>query len=193
MGARDPRLTAIALGLLLLLAAPRAAGAQGIPPALVASVRHAWDTRPMRVRGYRRLVWLKVMSERLRPFIHKRPRRLRFLRLTYSIARREGVTPELALAVIEVESGFHRYAVSPVGAQGYMQVMPFWPRLLGLHGVSLFGTRTNLVLGCAILHYYIASAGGNLALGLQRYFGHANGYAYSGRVLTLLADRWYWR
>ena len=147
----------------------------------------------MHVRGYRRLVWLKVMSERTRKFIPNRRRRRRFLRLVYSVARREDVTPELALAVIETESDFHRYAVSPVGAQGYMQVMPFWPRLLGLHDVSLFATRTNLVLGCAILRYYIETARGNLPLALQRYFGHADGYVYSGRVLTRLANRWYWR
>lgn len=147
----------------------------------------------MHVRGYRRLVWLKVMSARVRPYIPDRARRLRFLRLVYSVARREGVTPELVLAVIETESDFHRYAVSPVGAQGYMQVMPFWPPLLDLHDVSLFDTRVNLVLGCAILHYYLGAAHGNLPLALQRYFGHADGYVYSGRVLTLLADRWYWR
>jgi soluble lytic murein transglycosylase-like protein len=147
----------------------------------------------MHVRGYRRLVWLKVMSARTRRFIANRQRRRRFLRLVYSVARREGVTPEIVLAVIETESGFHRYAVSAVGAEGYMQVMPFWPRLLGLHDVSLFDPRANLVLGCAILHYYIETSHGNLPLALQRYFGHADGYVYSGRVLTLLADRWYWR
>jgi soluble lytic murein transglycosylase-like protein len=147
----------------------------------------------MHVRGYKRLVWLKVMSARARKFIPRRERRRRFLRLVYSIARREGVPPELVLAVIETESDFHRYAVSPVGAQGYMQVMPFWPRLLGLHGVSLFDTRANLVLGCAILHYYISTSRGDLPQALQRYFGHADGYVYSGHVLTLLADRWYWR
>lgn len=164
-----------------------------VPRALLESVRHAWQTRPIRIQGYRRLVWFKLMSTRLERFMPSRARRRRFLRLVYAISHREGVPPELVLSVIEVESGFHRYAVSPVGAQGYMQVMPFWPKLLGLHDVSLFATRTNLVLGCAILHYYIVESRGNLPLALQRYFGHVNGYVYSGRVLTLLADQWYWR
>src|SRR3546814_8931332 len=91
------------------------------------------------------------MSGRLRPYMKDEGRRLELLRLVHSEARRAKLAPELVLSVIEVESRFDRYAVSSAGAQGLMQIMPFWLKEIGKPGDNLFHTRTNLRMGCTIL------------------------------------------
>jgi len=47
-------------------------------------------------------------------------------------SQQHGVDPHLIMAVIEVESGFNHKAVSRVGAQGLMQIMPITQKELGL-------------------------------------------------------------
>ena len=56
---------------------------------------------------------------------------------------------------MRVESGFRKYAVSSAGARGYMQVMPFWVKLIGRPDDNLFNMRTNLRYGCTILRHYL--------------------------------------
>ncbi len=137
-------------------------------------------------------VWLDVMSRRLKPYLPNRAERLHLLVAVHEAARQAHVSPELVMAVINVESGFHRFAVSPVGAQGLMQIMPFWLREIGRPHDNLFDIRTNLRIGCSILHYYLARAGGDYALALERYNGRTNSIRYAHLVLERLSSRWYW-
>ena len=107
-------------------------------------------------------VWLVDMQHRLSPFIEADEERLELLRQIHSAATRSELPPELVLALIEVESGFDRFAISRVGAQGFMQVMPFWKNEIGRADDNLTDTRTNLNYGCRILQYYIQRQRGDL-------------------------------
>jgi soluble lytic murein transglycosylase-like protein len=113
-----------------------------------------------------------------------------FVALVHYEARRAGLEPRLVLAVIDVESGFRKYAVSSAGARGFMQVMPFWVREIGMPGQSLFHPRTNLRYGCVILRHYLDIERGNLVNALGRYNGSLGRPGYPERVLRALRNRW---
>ncbi len=136
-------------------------------------------------------VWLLDMSQRLRPFVPDAEERLHLLRLVHQEATRAGLPPELVLAVIEVESRFDRWAISRSGAQGLMQVMPFWLEELDLPDANLHEPLTNLRLGCTILRYYLDLEKGDLPRALARYNGSLGRTTYSNRVLEALNRRWY--
>ncbi len=136
-------------------------------------------------------VWLLDMSRRLRSRLPDPAERIELLRLIHQEATRAGLPPELVLAVIEVESNFDRWAISRSGAQGLMQVMPFWLREIGHPGDNLHDPRTNLRLGCTILRYYLDLEGGDLGRALARYNGSLGRTRYSRRVLDALSRRWY--
>ena len=138
-------------------------------------------------------VWLSDMSRRLSDRIPDRVMRLRLLRMIHREARRADLPPELVLAVIEVESGFDRWAVSSAGAQGLMQVMPFWLKEIGHPEDSLQEVDTNLRMGCAILRFYLDRERGDLRRALGRYNGNVNGDRYPDRVFRVLRTRWYRR
>jgi soluble lytic murein transglycosylase-like protein len=176
--------------LALSFAPPLRAASASPPPALVATVKKAVAADGFKDR-FGAEVWLMDMSARLQSRIPESGRRLKFLRLVHSEAKRAEVPPELVLAVIEVESNFHRFAISSAGAEGFMQVMPFWLDEIGEPNANLFEAQTNLRIGCAILHYYIKKAGGNLRKALAGYYGDVNSYVYSDRVLSALSHRWY--
>jgi soluble lytic murein transglycosylase-like protein len=96
----------------------------------------------------------------------------------------------LVLGLIEVESGFRKFAVSSAGAMGVMQVMPFWPRMLGQGDPSvLFQWQANLRFGCVILRHYLKLENGNLTMALGRYNGSRGQSAYPGAVLAA-QQRW---
>src|SRR5690606_40092031 len=116
-------------------------------------------------------VWLLDMSQRLQHRLPDPAFRLDLLRQVHAEARRAGLQPELVLAVIEVESGFNRWAISAAGARGLMQVMPFWVEEIGRADDNLFDVGTNLRYGCAILRYYLDLAQGDLTEALARYNG----------------------
>jgi len=98
-------------------------------------------------------------------------------------AKRAGLEPSLVLGLIQVESGFRKYAISPVGARGYMQVMPFWSRLIGTGDpASLFHMQTNLRFGCVILRHYLDREKGNLFMALGRYNGSRGRAEYPNMV-----------
>ena len=105
-------------------------------------------------------------------------------------ALRAGLEPRLVLAVVDVESGFRKYAVSNAGARGYMQVMPFWVREIGMPGQNLFHARTNLRYGCVILRHYLQVENGNLFNALGRYNGSLGRPEYPQRVLRSMRERW---
>jgi soluble lytic murein transglycosylase-like protein len=138
-------------------------------------------------------VWFVDMSGRLQPFVKDDAQRLRLLRLVHSEARRAKLAPELVLSVIEVESRFDRYAISRAGAQGLMQIMPFWLREIGKPDDNLFHTRTNLRMGCTILKFYLDKERGNLISALARYNGSYGKPDYPMLVVNALNRRWYRR
>lgn len=135
-------------------------------------------------------VWLVDMSSRLERFIPTNHQaRLSLLRLIHQHATRSKLPPELVLAVIEVESSFDPYAVSRVGAQGLMQVMPFWKEEIGRPQDNLTRIDTNLNYGCRILQFYLQKEQGKLLDALARYNGSSN-YRYSHKVRRAWRDHW---
>jgi len=138
--------------------------------------------------GYQR--WLAETGARL--IRHKPDARVRqeFLQTLWYESRRRGLEPALVLGLIQVESNFRKHAVSSAGARGYMQVMPFWPRLLG-HGDSsaLFHLQTNLRFGCVILRHYLDREQGDLFMALGRYNGSRGQAPYPTAVLGA-RNRW---
>jgi len=175
-------LAASVLSPLLLSNTPSRAGAQVEEP-LADSVRSAlsaaianrappkplFDTMDARL-AY--LTWLGEMSTRLKKRKAEHVARVEFLETLWYESARAGLEPALVLGVVQVESGFRKYAISSAGARGYMQVMPFWARLIG-NGDSarLFHMQTNLRFGCVILRHYLNLERGDLFLALGRYNG----------------------
>jgi len=135
-------------------------------------------------------VWLVAKSAPLTRYIKDPEERFRILRLVHREASRVGVPADLVLAVIQIESAFDPYAVSHVGAQGMMQVMPFWKREIGRDQDSLIDLETNLRYGCTILKYYIDKEKGRWAEGLARYNGSYGKYWYPEKVLTAWQKHW---
>ncbi|MBI1195822.1 MAG: transglycosylase SLT domain-containing protein [Gammaproteobacteria bacterium] len=138
-------------------------------------------------------VWLSDMSQRLSERVPDRVSRLSLLRVIHREASRVDLPPELVMAVIDVESGFDRWAVSSVGAQGLMQIMPFWLKEIGHSEDSLQEIDTNLRMGCAILRYYLDREHGDLRRALGRYNGDVSGDRYPDKVFNVLRTRWYRR
>jgi len=99
--------------------------------------------------------WLNEMSQRLARRIKDKTYREDFLKSVHYEATRAGLDPQLVLGLIQVESAFKKYAVSSVGARGYMQVMPFWVKAIGTNDHNLFDMRLNLRYGCTILRHYL--------------------------------------
>ena len=129
--------------------------------------------------------WLGAMSERLRRRMPDEQLRTEFLTTAWYEATRAGLDPGLVLGLIQVESAYRKYAVSMVGARGYMQVMPFWTGVIGDSDRSkLFHMQTNLRYGCAILRMYIDMEGGSLYLALGRYNGSRGRPEYPNAVLS---------
>ena len=134
--------------------------------------------------------WLSEMDRRLARRIPDRKQRLELLRTVHYEATRARLDPQLVLGVIEVESGFRKYAVSRAGARGYMQVMPFWVKLIGRPEHNLFHLRTNLAYGCAILRYYLDVEKGDYFRALGRYNGTLGQPQYPNLVLSAWRGHW---
>ena len=177
------------------------AGAQQYEP-LADAVRSALaariaDTKPPQ-RKFDRIEdrvafvnWLAEMSQRL---ISKEPEyrnRVDLLRTLDYECTRAGLDRQMVLGLIQVESGFRRYAISPAGARGYMQVMPFWAGLIGDGDQRrLFDMRTNLRYGCVILRHYLDGEQGDLFRALGRYNGSVGRPEYPQAVLAAWRGQW---
>lgn len=135
-------------------------------------------------------VWLVDMSSRLAPLIADPEYRLQLLRLIHAAAARSELPPELVLSVIEVESHFDRFAISPAGAQGLMQVMSFWKDEIGRPGDNLTVNATNLDYGCRILQFYLQREAGSLHEALAAYNGSSGSRRYSDKVAAAWRSRW---
>ncbi|EXI72173.1 MAG TPA: lytic transglycosylase domain-containing protein [Candidatus Accumulibacter phosphatis] len=181
----------------LLLPLTVQAGAQKYEP-LSASVRAALsrtvsDRAPPRSSfsdSMEAIGWLSEMSQRLEKRIPDRDARLDFLRAVHYEATRAGLDPQLVLGLIQVESGFKKYAVSTAGARGFMQVMPFWVRLVGGSEDNLFHLRTNLRYGCTILRHYLDIERGDLYRALGRYNGSLGQPQYPNMVRAAWQTHW---
>lgn len=134
--------------------------------------------------------WLTEMSRRLEKRIPDREARLDFLYSVHYEATRAGLDPQLVLGLIQVESGFKKYAVSTAGARGFMQVMPFWVKLVGRHDDNLFHLRTNLRYGCTILRHYLDIERGDLYRALGRYNGSLGQPEYPNMVRAAWDRQW---
>jgi soluble lytic murein transglycosylase-like protein len=134
--------------------------------------------------------WLAAMSSRLVKRMPDRVAREEFLVTVHYEAKRAGLDPQLVLGLIQVESAFRKYAVSSAGARGYMQVMPFWAKLIGAADHNLFHLRTNLRYGCTILRHYLDIEKGDLFRALGRYNGSLGKAEYPNMVLRAWHGNW---
>ena len=190
----------IILLLFLLLPLPALAGAQIYEP-LSASVRAALsrtiaDQAPPKSSFKSPLEaadWLTEMSQRLAKRLPNQESRLEFLRAVHYEATRAGLDPQLVLGLIQVESGFKKYAVSSAGARGFMQVMPFWIKVIGRSDDNLFHLRTNLRYGCTILRHYLDIEKGDLYRALGRYNGSLGKPEYPNMVNAAWQKQWHYR
>ncbi len=186
----------IALGPALLMVAGLALAGNQKEEAIADSVKLALanaikDARPPKpsfrddAARARYQLWLNEMSARLKRKIPDDRSRLEFLETAWYESTRSGLDPGMVLGLIQVESAYRKYAVSMVGARGYMQVMPFWTGVVGDSDRSkLFNMQANLRYGCAILRMYLDMEGGNLYLALGRYNGSRGKPQYPNAVLS---------
>lgn len=137
--------------------------------------------------------WLSAMSVRLEKRMPEREFRLDFLRTVHYEATRAGLDPQLVLGLIQVESGFKKYAVSTAGARGFMQVMPFWVKSIGAKDHNLFHLRVNLRYGCTILRHYLDIERGDLFRALGRYNGSLGRAEYPEMVVGAWRRHWTYR
>ena len=135
---------------------------------------------------------LVEMSQRLASRVPDRVQREEFLVTMHYEAKRAGLDPQLVLGLIQVESNFRKYAVSRAGARGYMQVMPFWVKLIGDKDHNLFHLRTNLRFGCLILRYYLDIENGDLYRALGRYNGSLGKPEYPTAVVRAWQRNWHY-
>lgn len=136
-------------------------------------------------------VWLVGMNNRLKKFIPQPEKRLALLRMIHANATRAQLSPQLVLSIIEVESRFNTYAISSAGAQGLMQVMPFWKKSIGETHDNLTNAETNLRYGCNILSHYLKIEKGNMTKALARYNGSKGQTWYPERVLLAWERHWF--
>jgi len=191
------RLAGIAV--LACLASQAWAGAQKYEPlaasvqaALHAAVSDRAAPEPKFAGIEEKIDWLTEMSRRLERRMPDRQARLDFLKAVRYEAQRAGLDPQLVLGLIEVESGFRKHAVSSAGARGFMQVMPFWVKLIGSPDNNLFHLRTNLRYGCTILRHYLDIENGDLFRALGRYNGSLGRPEYPNMVRAAWERKWAW-
>ncbi|MDX1915383.1 MAG: lytic transglycosylase domain-containing protein [Methylophilus sp.] len=135
-------------------------------------------------------IWLDEMSSRLKKRIPDDNYRMDFLKSVHYEATRAGLDPQIVLGLIQVESAFKKYAVSSVGARGYMQVMPFWVKSIGNSEHNLFDMRLNLRYGCTILRHYLDKEHGDYYRALGRYNGSLGKPGYPNMVVGAWKKYW---
>jgi soluble lytic murein transglycosylase-like protein len=160
--------------------------ADSVRGALSAAIANSAPPKPVFADTEARLAylrWLGEMSTRLKRRKPEHVTRVEFLETLWYESKRAGLEPALVLGLVQVESGFRKYAISSAGARGYMQVMPFWARLIGDGDATrLFHMQTNLRFGCVILRHYLDVERGDLFLALGRYNGSRGRAEYPNAV-----------
>jgi soluble lytic murein transglycosylase-like protein len=198
-GSRLSRRLLAASAICALASLPAQAGNQQ-EEQLAASVRAALhrsvsDAAPAEIPikdAAERSLWLAEMSHRLAKRVPNLSARRELLTAIHYEATRAGLDAQLVLGLIQVESGFSKYALSKAGARGYMQVMPFWVDTIGSAEDNLFHLRTNLRYGCTILRHYIDLEKGNLFFALGRYNGSRGRPEYPQRIRKAWQNTWAW-
>jgi soluble lytic murein transglycosylase-like protein len=183
-----------ALAALLCAAAPTttAHADQQRDPELKDLLEKIIGSRDCFVDKYESEVWYKAMEPRLMRYVASHEDRMSILDHVYCEAKRDptlALPPDLVLAMIDVESRFDPFAVSPVGAVGLMQVMPFWPRQLGVQN-QLVRIAPNIRMGCQILRFYLRQEHLNWARALARYNGSVGRNAYPALVMQRWQKVW---
>lgn len=185
-----------AVAVLALAPMPALAGSQveeHLAPSVVAGLQRAIADNPAPAvyanqPGLR--PWRDEMSRRLAPKVSDPGSRGDFIATVHYEAARAGLDPQLVLGVIQYESNFRKYAISSADARGYMQVMPFWTKLIGSGEHNLFNLRTNLRYGCVILRHYLDAENGDLYRALGRYNGSLGRPEYPNAVLGTMNRNW---
>jgi soluble lytic murein transglycosylase-like protein len=180
----------ILLTLLLLTAPELSAESAGGRAALSAYLNRALSAEDGFEDRYAAEVWLVDMQQRLARFLVDPAERLDLLTRVHQQASELNLPPELVLSVIEVESAFDRYAISRAGAQGLMQVMPFWKDEIGRSDDNLTDTPTNLRYGCHILRFYLDREDQNLSHALAAYNGSSGSLRYPNKVRAAWESHW---
>lgn len=87
------------------------------------------------------------------------------------VSRAEGIDPELAFRLVNLESEFNEHATSPVGAIGLMQVMPSTAReyVRGISTARLYEPKINLRIGLRYLRGLLEDYHGNVNTALLVY------------------------
>jgi soluble lytic murein transglycosylase-like protein len=173
--------------LLLAFAAVPAGADQQRDPGLGPVIKRAISQAQCFADRYDAAVWYTLMAPRLERFVPDPAERTAILEQVYCETHRPGeskLPPGLVLAVMQVESDFDRWAVSPAGAVGLMQVMPYWPVKLGMKGWELVHVAPNIRMGCAILRFYLKYTHNDVRLALEKYNGSVGHPEYPDRVLT---------
>lgn len=178
----------IAIGLILVTVVQ---AAERPDPVLRERLREAMNDSTSFPDRFDAQVWLTDMALRLGDQVEEPEERVFILKNVHWEATRVGLPPEMVLAVIDVESAFDAYAVSVAGAQGLMQVMPFWLDEIGHPGDRLVDIKTNLRMGCTILKYYYDMENGDWVRALGRYNGSLGRREYPEKVLGRLSRRWF--
>ncbi len=179
------------ISLILIITTALSIQAKSIDPKLrqrlISAIEHSnsFDDR------FHAEVWLLDMSTRLTKRVKDTQLRLKILRSIHREASRVDLPPELIIALIDIESRFDHYAISRVGAQGLMQVMPFWLKEIGHPEDNLMDIDTNLRMGCTILKYYMDKEKGNIRRALARYNGSLGSWKYPNKVMRVLSKYWY--
>ncbi|GGZ98935.1 hypothetical protein GCM10008090_04360 [Arenicella chitinivorans] len=158
-------------------------------PALIQALQQATQDVHEQRTDLDSLVWLSTMSDKLVQRIPNPFYRIRLLKAVHSEAHAAGLDPQLVLAVIDIESNFDRYALSNAGAQGLMQIMPFWKDVYGRPDDDLYNPLVSLRYGCAILRHYM-NKHTKLEDALAAYNGSLGRQKYPRKVLGRLARQW---
>ena len=162
--------------------------ADSVRSALSAAIASSAPPVPEFIDTNKRLAylrWLGAMSERLKSKKPDFQTRIEFLQTVWYETRRAGLDTTMVMGLIQVESAFRKFAISRVGARGYMQIMPFWSRVIGDGDPSrLFHMQTNIRFGCVILRHYLDRERGDTYLALGRYNGSRGKPQYPNAVFA---------
>jgi soluble lytic murein transglycosylase-like protein len=204
---RAARALPLAVSLLLsVVAAGEARADRQRDPGLRSVIAAAIAAKDCFADKYDDVVWYALMQPRVEKRLRQQPADLRLgddvakaaeriLRAVHCESAKHAMLrdrPQLVLAVIDVESAFDPFAVSHAGAVGLMQVMPFWPRQLGMTNQELVRIPQNVRMGCTILKFYLDRERGDYTKALARYNGSVGRRNYSDLVLDRLSRRWHY-